>query len=299
MKQVPQLSGFSIIRNAVLMGYPVKESLLSALPLVQEMVLGVGQSDDGTETFLKQAVPDPKLKVIPTFWDTTKTTGGLILSEKTNEALGHTSNDWCLYLQGDEVLHEDDFTKIQEALRIADLDPSIEGILFDYLHFYGSFHVIATNRKWYRREVRIVRKSSGIRSVKDAQGFQVRGKKPRVVHSGARIFHYGWVKPPKLMGTKSKFLSRWWHGNRLDATFEEFRYDKQYGLRPYQGTHPRVMAPVVAAQDWDFDHRRHLRDWKVKDLNLLASDLFESLFHYRIGEYKNYDLHDSPSLKGK
>ncbi|MBX9766754.1 MAG: hypothetical protein K2X47_05735 [Bdellovibrionales bacterium] len=288
----PAVSGFSIIRNAVLMGYPVKESILSALPLVQEFVLGVGQSEDGTEAFLQTEIKDPKLKMFPTIWDTTKTKGGLILSEKTNQSLAHTAYDWCLYLQGDEVLHEDDYPKIKAALARASLDPSIEGILFDYVHFYGSFHVVATNRKWYRREVRIVRKGSGIQSVKDAQGFQVKEKKPRVIHSGARIFHYGWVKPPKQMGTKSKFLSRWWHGNGLDAKFEDFRYDKQYGLRPFKGEHPAVMKDLIASQNWDFDHRRHLRDWKLKDLNLLASDLFESLFHYRIGEYKNYDLQE-------
>lgn len=288
----PALSGFSIIRNAVLMGYPVTESILSALPLVQDFALGVGQSDDGTESFLQSAVPDPKLKMFPSIWDTNKTKGGLILSEKTNEALKHTTSEWCLYLQGDEVLHEDDYPKVKAALARAAQDPSIEGLLFDYIHFYGSFHVIATNRKWYRREVRIVRKSSGIQSVKDAQGFQVSGRKPKVIHSGARVFHYGWVKPPEQMGTKSKFLSRWWHGNGLDKTFENFRYDKQYGLKPFTGTHPAIMKRLVASQNWSFDHRRHLQDWKIKDLNLWASDLFESLFHYRIGEYKNYDLQE-------
>ena len=289
MTTAPKISGFSMIRNAVLMGYPIVESILSILPLVDEFVIGVGQGDDGTKDLIL-SLNNPKIRVFDTFWDTTKTKGGLILSEKTNEALDACTHDWCLYLQADEVLHEEDCPAIRAALAAAAAQPEVEGLLFRYKHFYGSYDVVATSRKWYRNEVRMVRRSSGIRSVNDAQGFRVEGRKPAVLRSGASVFHYGWVKPPKLMGEKSKLLSRWWHGNKLDQSFEQFEFDRQYGLRRFEGTHPAVMRDRVSQQNWQFDPRRRLQDWKFKDLNLCLSDTFERVFHYRIGEYKPYKL---------
>jgi len=288
-----KVSGFTVIRNGVLMGYPVLQSIRSILPLVDEFVVGVGQSDDNTKELIL-SLNDPKIRIFDSFWDTQKTKGGLILSEKTNEALDRCSHDWCFYIQADEVVHEDDLPAIRQAMEEHEKNPAIQGLLFKYVHFYGSYETIATSRRWYRNEIRIVKRSSGARSHNDAQGFRLYGSngaaKLKVAPSGGRIFHYGWVKPPRVMGQKSKLLNRWWHGNKRDNEFENFQYDRQYGLRRFEQTHPAVMRDLVSAQDWTFDHRRALSDWTLKDLNLLASDVFERVFNYRIGEYRPYHL---------
>ena len=284
-----KISGFTVIRNGILMGYPVLQSIQSVLPLVDEFVVGVGQSDDGTREMI-ESLRDPRIKIFDSHWDVSKTKGGLILSEKTNEALARCANDWCFYIQADEVVHESDLPRVHAAILSADRDPRIQGLLFKYVHFYGSYGVIAGSRRWYSNEIRVVRKSSGAQSHNDAQGFRVNGEKLVVAPADARIFHYGWVKPPKKMGEKTKLLSRWWHGTKRDREFDEFEYDRQYGLRAFRGSHPRVMQDLVAAQDWEFDWRRRLSDWTLKDLNLLASDAFERVFKKRIGEYRPYRL---------
>lgn len=271
------------------MGYPVVESIRSVLPLVDEMVIGVGQSDDGTKALI-EAIGDPKIRLFDAVWDPKKTKGGYLLSEKTNEALDRCQNDWCLYIQADEVIHEDDYPAIRASVETFAHDPRVEGFLFRYIHFYGSYATIAASRKWYRNEVRLVRKSSGIRSHNDAQGFRVQGEKPTVAPSGGRIFHYGWVKPPKLMGEKSKLLNRLWHGDKKDGEFANFQYDRQYGLRRYEGIHPQVMKTLVASQDWLFDPRRTLAEFRLKDVRLVLSDLIESVTGWRMGEYKPYQI---------
>lgn len=286
----PPISGFTVIRNARLMGYPVLESIRSLLPLVDEMVIGVGQSDDDTKAMIA-SLESPKIRVFDSFWDTQRTKGGLILSEKTNEALAQCQNDWCFYLQADEVLHQDDLPEIRRAIATAVGRPAVQGLLFRYVHFYGSYSTIAASRRWYRNEIRAVRKSSGIQSHGDAQGFRVSGEKPLVIASSARIFHYGWVKPPKAMGQKSKLLNRWWHGNKRDNEFDDFEYARQYGLRAYKGSHPAVMKELIAAENWSFDPRRSWTDWTAKDVNLWASDMLENATGYRIGEYKPYRLY--------
>src|ERR1035437_3167917 len=110
-----QVSGFTVIRNAEIMGYPIVQSIKSILPLVDEFVVGIGQSDDLTKE-LVASINDPKIRTFDSFWDTKKTSGGLILSEKTNEALGQCRGDWCFYLQADEVVHEQDFDPIQKNM---------------------------------------------------------------------------------------------------------------------------------------------------------------------------------------
>ena len=283
------ISGFTVIRNAQLMGYPVLESIQSLLPLVDEFVIGLGQSDDDTRAMI-EGLKSPKIKIFDSFWDPSKTKGGLILSEKTNEALAKCTHDWCFYIQADEVVHEDDLKIVRQAIEQADSDKNLQGLLFHYIHFYGSYSTIAKSRRWYRNEVRVVRRSSGIQSHGDAQGFRVSGEKPRVLRTAARIFHYGWVKPPKMMGQKSKLLNRWWHGNKRDHEFENFEYARQYGLHEYQGSHPAVMKSLIQTQDWTFSPHRHWTDWTLKDVNLWASDLLEKITGWRIGEYKPYRL---------
>ncbi len=62
-----QVSGFSVVRNAIRYDYPFIESLQSLLPLVDELVLAVGDCDDGTVEALA-AIDSKKLKVIHTTW---------------------------------------------------------------------------------------------------------------------------------------------------------------------------------------------------------------------------------------
>lgn len=284
-----KVSGFTMIRNAVIMDYPIVESIRSVLPLVDEMVVGVGQSDDNTKELIA-AINDPKIRIIDTFWDTQKTKGGLILSEKTNEALAHCANDWCLYIQGDEVLHEEDYPKIRDAMARAEADPRVQGLLFEYVHFYGAYNIVARSRRWYRNEIRVIKRSTGIQSVGDAQGFRINGEKPYVIKSGAKVYHYGWVKPPERMGRKKKLLDRWWHGTAKDAENDAFDFVKLYGLHYYKGKHPKVMESRIQRQNWSFTPDRRISDWTLKDINLWASDVFEKVFRYRIGEYKPYRL---------
>ncbi len=288
-----KVSGFTIIRNAGLMSYPVVQSIRSILPLVDEFVVGVGQSEDNTRGLI-QSISDPKIRLFDSFWDTSKTSGGLILSEKTNEALSRCEGDWCFYLQADEVVHEQDLAAIRKSMEDHLDDPEVEGLLFRYVHFYGAFGVVATARNWYRNEVRVIKRSSGVRSVGDAQGFRVGERKPRVVASNASIFHYGWVKPPPLMGQKNKCLHRWWYGNAHDDNFDDFQYRACYGLKRFTGAHPAVMRDLVDNQDWVFEPRSILAQWDSRDARNFLSDIIEKATGYCIGEHKNYVLLKRP-----
>jgi hypothetical protein len=284
------ISGFTVIRNAMLMGYPVVEAITSILPIVDEYIVAVGAGDDDTRDVIA-AIDSPKIRIVDTVWDLSKTVGGFALAEKTNEALAMCRGTWCFYLQADEVVHENDLPRIRAACEQYADNPKVEAFLFAYTHFYGSFNVVATGHHWYRNEVRIVRNGIGARSIGDAQSFMVADHKPRVVRNGATILHYGWAKRPDRMGQKMHHFHKWYHGpqgSRTDAA--TFRFRMNFGLKTFTATHPAVMRALVAAQDWTFVPAFRPLDWNRKDWKNVLSRFAEVLTGRRWGERKKYKL---------
>ncbi|MEP6778914.1 MAG: glycosyltransferase family 2 protein [Gemmatimonadaceae bacterium] len=272
------------------MRYPAVEAIKSILPIVDEFVVAVGAGDDQTRDLIS-AIDSPKIRIVDTVWDRSINRGGHILADKTNEALAMCRGTWCFYLQADEVVHEHDLAAIRAACDLYATDMRVDALLFPYLHFYGSFHVVATARNWYRNEVRIVRNGIGARSIGDAQSFSVVNRKPHVARVNARIMHYGWAKPPLDMGRKISQFAFWYEGGFAQGNRpEHFQFRQLYGLAPFTGTHPRVMQALVDAQDWQFTPRFAPTDWSRKDWKNFISDGFEFLTRRRWGERKQYRL---------
>jgi glycosyltransferase involved in cell wall biosynthesis len=289
-----RVSGFSFVRNAVDLYYPVVESIRSALPLCDEFVVAAGDSSDGTTDVLR-SVDDPKLRLIETVWDQRQFVRGASNAVQTNIALDACDGDWCLYLQADEVLHEDDLAPLAARLRAYRDDPRVDGLVFEYLHFYADYDHVAVGHSWYRREVRVVRGGRGIRSWKSAQGFRrADGSKLRVVPAGARIFHYGWVRPPRRMTRKARALAEVHLGAEgakgyvpdLDRGYD---FGRLHGRERFTGTHPAVMRARIAACDWQVlpteTRRRH-----DQPLQRALSFVENRLLGFRLAEHRNYRL---------
>ena len=153
------VSGFTFIRNALKLDYPIKEAILSILPLCDEIIVAVGNSDDETRKYIED-IDNSKIKIIDTIWDDSLRKGGVVLAVETDKALAaiNPKTDWCIYVQGDECYHEKDFPVIKDAMLKHKDDEKVEGLLFNYNHFYGSYDYLADSRKWYRKEIRIVKK---------------------------------------------------------------------------------------------------------------------------------------------
>jgi len=286
-----KVSGFSFVRNAVKYDYPFEESIKSILPLCDEFVIAVGASEDDTLERVR-AIDPTKIKIIETVWDESLREGGAILAQQTNIALDNVTGDWAFYLQADEVVHEQDVPVIRSALMHHLADTSVEGFLFSYHHFYGSYRYLGDSRRWYRREIRIVRPRIGIRSWGDAQGFRLNGRKLRVKPLQARIYHYGWVKPPEVQQAKQMTFNKLWHPDewvkKNVRAGTEYDYSQGGTLSLFQGIHPAVMNKrIQKKENWGFeyDHRKVQTPFKERILNWV-----ETKTGWRIGEYKNYDV---------
>jgi hypothetical protein len=173
-----KVSGFTFIRNAILYDYPVVEAITSILPLCDEFIVAVGNSDDGTFELI-QSIPSEKIRIFHTIWDDSLRLGGRVFALETDKAFQEIAKDatWTFNIQGDEVVHEKYLPDIQKALIQYKDSPEVEGLLFSYLHFFGSYDYVGDSRRWYRKEVRILRNLPGIHSYKDAQGFRLYHRK--------------------------------------------------------------------------------------------------------------------------
>ncbi|MDQ3050524.1 MAG: glycosyltransferase family 2 protein [Bacteroidota bacterium] len=287
-----KITGFTFIRNAIKFDYPIREAILSILPLCDEVIVMLGNSEDDTRTLL-ESIGDPRVKIYDSVWDDSLREGGRVLAEETNKALDKIppDTDWCIYIQGDEVFHEQGMGAVKDAMLKYKDDKEVEGLLFNFRHFYGSFDYLGNSRKWYRKEIRVIKNDKQIRSYKDAQGFKKNGKKLRVKQVYAFIHHYGWVKPPKAMQAKQESFHKLWHddawvkANVIAA--EEFDYSNIDSLALHRGTHPEVMQERIAKQNWKFSFDPTKKKMTAKSQFLHA---VEDFFGWRIGEWRNYKL---------
>ena len=289
-----RISGFSFVRNAIDLYYPVVESIRSALPICDEFIVAAGDSSDGT-TALLGAIGDPKVRIIETEWDERLFSRGFSNAAQTNIALAACRGDWCLSLQADEVLHEDDLDALGARLRRYRDDRRVDGLVFEYRHFYADYDHYQDAHSWYRREVRVVRGGRGIRSWKSAQGFRhADGAKLRVVPAGARIFHYGWVRPPRGMTRKTRALAEVHLGidgaRRYVPDLEQgYDFGQLHGRTPFTGTHPAVMRQRIAACDWHVlptpTRRKHDQPGQR-----LLSFTENRLLGFKLAEHRNYVL---------
>lgn len=285
------VSGFTFIRNAKKFDYPVVESITSIINLCDEFIVMVGNSDDGTKELI-QKINFDKIKIYDSVWDDTLREGGKVLAIETDKAFAKISAkaDWAFYLQADEVVHEKYLPAIKESMHQYVDEKRVEGLLFNYQHFYGSYDYVGDSRKWYRKEIRVIRNDKSIHSFRDAQGFRKAGKKLNVKPVDAFIYHYGWVKPPQQQQEKQKSFHKLWHDdvwmkkNVGDAS--EYDYSKIDSLKKFEGTHPATMhKKTQQMEDWKFDSSSSQKRFSAKGRLLF---LIEKYAGWRIGEYKNY-----------
>ena len=287
-----KIAGFTFIRNAIKNDYSIVEAITSILPICDEFVVAVGQSEDNTLSLI-QGIKSDKIRIIETIWDDTKREGGRVFALETDKAYQAISpdTDWAFYIQGDECVHEDDLESILKAINEHQENPEVEGLLFKYRHFYGSFDYIATSRRWYRKEIRLVRFNPLVHSYKDAQGFRKDGKKLRVKEISAHIFHYGWVKPPKGLNQKVRNFTQFYHDDAWVAKNVPSDYEFDFGnaerLTRFTGTHPNVSQFRIKAQNWEFYFDPAVLRSKMS-LRRKVLQKIADWTGWRIGEYKNY-----------
>ena len=271
-----------MVRNATKYYFPIKESILSVLPIVDEFIVALGDNDETDTTRQEiESINSDKVKIIDRVWSEEEFKDGKIFANETSFALDNCKGDWCIYLQADEVIHEQDHQAIVTACTENLEQKSVDGFLFKYNHFFGDYDHYLPFHGWYKNEIRIVRNNAGIFSYKDAQSFR-KGEniKLNVLPIDAYIYHYGWVRPPELMQSKKKEQDSIHHGKetitkQYKLKPNEFDYGALGKIPKFKGTHPKVMD--------DFREKMH---WKEKLNYSSTADLSRDLMKHERFKYR-------------
>jgi hypothetical protein len=269
------------------------ESIQSILPICDHFIIAVGDSEDKTLKLI-QSIDSPKIEIVETLWDMNLRKGGRTLAKETDKAFRMIAMeyDWAIYLQADEVVHEDSLPVIKQAMERYLTDGQVEGLLLKYYHFYGSYEYVGKAYSWCRREIRVIRNRKDIFSYRDAQGFRRKpNRKLQVRLLDAYVYHYSWVKNPVAQQKKVESFHKLWHDDQwIEKNIikvEKFDYGDTEELILFTGCHPSVMAERISKQDWTYsaDLSR-----KSPSLKYRLKSFIERLTGWRLGEYKNYKL---------
>jgi hypothetical protein len=291
--EIMKVTGFSFVKNALIYDYPIKEAIMSILPICDDFVVAVGKSDDATLELI-QGIDKDKIRIIETKWDESLREGGRVLALETDKAFAEImdDSDWAFYIQGDEVVHENYLDNIYRAMEEHKDMEQVDGLLFNYLHFYGSYDYVGASASWYSNEIRVIKNNKSIYSYKDAQGFRKGDNaKLNVVPINAFMYHYGWVKEPEAMQRKQQNFNKLWHDdNWIDDNVikaKEFDYAGHVReLKRFEGSHPKVMEERINEKNWKFDYDISLKSKSIKD----KSKSFLKKYLGIDTSYKNYEI---------
>lgn len=288
-----KITGVTIIRNAEKNDYPVVEAIKSILPVVDEMIVSIDRGEDNSEALIKNIASD-KIKIVYSEWDMNLREGGRVYAVETDKAIAHVSpdTDWIFYIQADEIIHEKYHRVILDAAVKYCGVPAVQGLLFKYLHFFGTYDYVGDSRNWYDYEVRMIKNDKRITSYKDAQGFRIGNKKLDVVLIDAEVYHYGWVKSPEQMMRKQKNIVRYYTNDEkaVNAYLEKpdfFDYSTFDSLKKFTGTHPSVMQQRIAAKNWSVELDVSKKQLDLKDRILMK---IEKLTGKRLFSFQNYKI---------
>ncbi|MFZ5940297.1 MAG: hypothetical protein ACOYXB_06965 [Bacteroidota bacterium] len=315
-----RISGFTMGKNAHKLFYPMRPSVESILPLVDEFVVALGDSDPDDRTREELlAIGSKKIRIIDTVWDIKKYPRGMEHAHQTDIAKSYCTGDWLFYLQSDEVVHEDDLPVIRARCEELLDDREVDALVFNYRHFWGDYQHIQDTHCWYRKEIRIIRNEPEIHSWESAQSFrripdfdglnyrQQEGTyKLKAAEVNAWIYHYGWVRPPRIMQEKIKVFSMNHKGREvIEKQIREHKYDRLYDygnlkkVTLYRGSHPGAMREWMAREDWSGQLRftgparslnpvKNKHDkFKYRVVSWMEKNLLGGA---RLGEFRNYIL---------
>ena len=266
---------------------------------MDEFIVNVGPDEDGTLSLIK-SIGDPKIKIIRSQWNPNLDTGGYLFAQQTNIALFNCTGRWAFYLQADEVVHEEDLALIMEYTDKYQEDDRVEGLAFWHLDFWGDYNTIL-NVYPYRgqRRCRLIKPHRFVLSRGDAAGFTVhpkykeRGRRIRVVDTGARVFHYGQVRSEETLQEKWQTTHKYHSERRLkNQNIDFYKYLPRQFVAPYQGTHPEVMADRIKKHLVSLDFSSP--SWRTKltrpEKWLLLKNLFVTKITDRLSGRGSYRL---------
>ena len=187
------ISVVTIGKNIIKQGYCWYESLMSVLPIANELIISEGFSDDDTLHYLMKFKNKYKKKlpilIYQDRWEE-KSYHGEVITKVSQSAIDKATKDWVLYLQLDEVWHEDSVEHIKSIAASNEWNSAS----FPFFHFTRGWEPSAEG---YKEAIRMIRRGRNIKLMGDAWNFLLDNASP-ISPAGScpkKIYHFNWVFP--------------------------------------------------------------------------------------------------------
>lgn len=248
------LSSYGFIYKGIAHDYPIEEYLQSLLPVMDEVLIGVVESDDGTSEILQDyADKNSHLRLIPMPLPDHHSQ----VITLTNYLADQTKSEYSIRLECDEILYEDDGPRLR-----AYVDEAAEkGVNVGFIareNFFANYETVCEFDGIVSREKRLRKNNSYWRySTTDCS---LEDGLPYEGDTNIKIPHYTKVGDPYKKWQKEKYTQALYlpaYDYRLDVMKEELgeefidwffiwnRWVEQGNTRPFIGTHPAVMLPRI------------------------------------------------------
>lgn len=279
------VSGFTFVYHAIELDFPVVECIKSMLPICDEFIVNIGMPDDGTIDLIRSI--DDKIKIITTPWYPKQIKKGAWRYDQFEDiALFTCQGDWIFSLQADEVVHEEDLPKIKEAMTKYADDLEVEGLLVKLYQFYGGYNFRRIDRQWPQSGVRIVRNGINVYSAAGSQTFYIAERRKmrylKVADIGAHIYHYGWVRNPRVIEKKNVLVGGYHYSEERVSKIKSQRFD-YHNINPkyleaFTSSHPEVMQERISKCNWAFDPSKCYYKPTLRSLRYELKSLIERCF---------------------
>ena len=283
-----KISAFTFIKNGQILGYPFLQSIQSVLPIVDEFIINVGESEDDTLSLI-ESISSSKIRIIKSRWNDSMKDRGYVYGQQKMISQFNCTGDWAFYVEGDEVYHENELEKIKKSMEVNLNELNVEALVFDFYHFYGNSNSYIDSPGWYRNEARIIRNS--IRSYAPDGLFWLvldsnkKGRYPRVKHTGAHCYHYGWIRSEEQMNLKSKKVKKYWGENHERIDYSQM---DQSIIEEFKGTHPEIIKNWLPKESGIFKTNANYKLTKKQKKHRLMIKL-EKFFGIELSK-KHYKL---------
>jgi hypothetical protein len=241
-----KIIGFTYVSNSILSELPVTESINSILPLCDEFYVLVGKSEDNTANVI-QRIDSPRLRIFQVSSIIAAELNGLL------NVLSRQRADWLFYLKPSEIVHEKDLKALSDVMSANLHDPSVDGLLFNQMHFIGSYEYIGKNNNWNKQSVRILRPSADLLPTRGGEGFLKNNHPLNVKPTGIYLYNYRYISAPFIPSRYRMIRNQVTvSGQKNAVTSSEADFSIADNTKRFTGSHPAVMQSLISKVNWKF-----------------------------------------------
>jgi hypothetical protein len=255
-----KISGFTIARNVVELGYPIRQCVEALANVTDEVILCYDPTiDDGTFEVCQKLREDFDVKLVVSAWNMENRNAGTEIGRQTDIAMSECYFDWQLHCQLDEAFHEQDRNNLH--LLIDRATPDITGFEFQRVCFYGDMSRI--RRDWTIKAVRLTRKRTHTYATLDGHNCVPTTPGYRPLIPEIWIYHYQRFGNPLTISKRIQVLDSLFHpADKIPKDHELKPYDFKPKNIDTTVDNPEVREIEPEFLDYTGTHPRAFLDWR-------------------------------------